>query len=366
MQIIDRYLFRQLLWPTLMATAALATVALLTEALSSIGVLLNQHQNLLVFAKVIILAMPQLIVLILPVAILVGGLVATNRMQKDNEIVICFSGGMSRWRVISPALRLAGVAALLSLVVTLWVQPLCYRALRDTLESVRTDLFTAMIRPGQFTHPAAGVTVYAQTFDEDGAISNLFINRRTSSGRDITITARAGHFERRDGAPLLILRRGANQELTPSGALNFLAFDAYVLDLRPVMPARAAVRYKLSDRFLHELFFPDIRAPWEAANQKALWAEGHSRLATPIYAVAFMSLALAAVLGGAFNRLGYSARIASVCVIALVSRTLGFAAQSVAASDPALNVLQYAIPLSVVLGCAWVLFSVGRRRGAAG
>ena len=72
MRLIDRYLFRQLLGSTALATAALSAVAVLTEALSAIGVLLNQRQSPLVFAKVIVLAMPQLIVLILPVAVLVA------------------------------------------------------------------------------------------------------------------------------------------------------------------------------------------------------------------------------------------------------------------------------------------------------
>ena len=61
---------------------------------AAIGLVLNQRQSPLVFAKVIVLAMPQLIVLILPVAVLVAGLTAINRLHRDNEIVICFSSGV--------------------------------------------------------------------------------------------------------------------------------------------------------------------------------------------------------------------------------------------------------------------------------
>ncbi len=367
MRLIDRYLFRQLLGPTILATAALTAVATLTEALSAIGVLLNQRQSPLVFAKVILLAMPQLIVLILPVAVLVAGLMAINRLHRDNEIVICFSGGMSRWRVIAPAIRLAAMVATLSLVITLWVQPLCYRALRDTLESIRTDLATTLIRPGQFTHPAPGVTVYAQSMDEDGTIHNLFIDRQVDAARDSTITAREGRLRRGGAAPMLILRHGANQEFTVTGVLNFLSFDEYVLDLRPLIAAEPGVRYKLSDRYPHELFFPDTRQPWERANVRPLLAEGHARLAAPLYNIAFMFLALAAVIGGAFSRLGYGARIAAVAVAALLARTLGFATEAAASASPGLNALQYGVPAAVILACAWILFRTRvRARGRAG
>jgi lipopolysaccharide export system permease protein len=356
MRLIDRYLFRQLLGPTVVATLALSALAVLTESLSAIGVLLNQRQSPLVFAKVVLLAMPQLIVLILPVAVLVAGLMAINRLSRDNEIAICFAGGMSRWRVIAPAIRLSALAAALSLVVTLWIQPLCYRALRDTMEGIRTDLLTTMIRPGQFTHPAPGVTVYAQSVDEDGAIHNLFINRKLRAGRDSTITARVGRMRRHAAGPMLVLREGANQEFSPAGVLNYLAFDEYVLDLRPLLSAQPGVRYKLSDRFPHELFFPDTREPWERANVRPLLAEGHARLAAPLYDIAFMSLALAAVLGGGFSRMGYGGRMAAVGGAALVARLLGFAAQAASNASPALNVAQYAVPLVVIAGCGWVLF----------
>ena len=366
MSLIEGYLHRQLRGPTLQATLALTGVAILSESLSAIGLVLNQRQGPLVFAKVILLAMPQLIVLILPVAVLVAGLMAINRLHRDNEIVICFSSGMSRWGVISPAIRLSALMAALSLVITLWVQPLCYRALRDTLVSVRTDLLATMIRPGQFTHPSPGVTVYAQSVDEDGTIRNLFIDRRLNGGRDTTITARDGRLRPGGAAPMLILRHGANQELSATGTLNYLAFDKYVLDLRPLMVEKPTVRYKLSDRYLHELFHPDLRQPWERANVRPMVAEAHSRLAAPLYNIAFMFLALTAVIGGAFNRMGYGTRIATVAAAALVARTLGFAAQAASGATPALNALQYAIPIGVTLVCAFMLLRPRRQSSAPG
>jgi lipopolysaccharide export system permease protein len=58
-----------------------------------------------------------------------------------------------------------------------------------------------------------------------------------------------------------------------------------------------------------------------------------------------MSLALCGVLGGSFSRTGYGRRIATVCAVAGVMRILGFGAQAACEAAPALNVLQYVIPL---------------------
>lgn len=359
MPLIERYLFRQLLGPTLLASAALCALALLSQSLSGLDILMDHHQSPWMFAKVTLLAMPQLVVIVLPVAVLVAALAAFNRLHTEQEIVICFSGGMSRWRVASPAIRLAMAATLASLALTLWIQPLCYRALRQELGAMRADLVATLIKPGRFSHPAPGLTVYAQSIDDEGAIHNLFIDRDDGKGRDITVTAREGRLQTRDGTPMLVMRHGAHQEFSRAGVLNYLSFDEYVFDLRPLIALDRAVRYKLSDRYPHELFFPDTRQGWERANLDKMRAEGHSRFAAPLYNIAFMAMAFAAVIGGPFSRPGYGARIAAAAAAALLVRVAGFAFQAAAGTAPGLNAVQYLIPAGVTLAAAMVVF---RRR----
>jgi len=365
MSLIDRYLWRQLRGPTLVAAASLSIVAILSQSLSALGVLVDQRQSVLVFAKVILLAMPQMIVLILPIAVLIATLIVMNRLHTEQEIVICFASGMSRWAVIAPGIRLASVITVISLALTLWIQPWSYRALRDTLEAVRADLATTMIKPGAFTHPAPGLTVYAQSIDDRGTIHNLFIDRKGGKGQDATITAREGRLQKRGRAPILILRHGANQEFSPEGVLNFLSFDEYIFDLGQLMALDRPVHYKLSDRYLHELFFPDIDDSWAQSNNRKLQAEGHARLSTPLYNIAFMMMAMGAVLGGAFTRLGYGARIGAVAAAALLTRTLGFAAQAAAGSEPVLNILQYGVPIAAGGVAALVCMGAIRPRAPA-
>jgi len=345
MRLIDRYLFRQLLGPTLLAAAALTGVAILTSSLSALDILVNDRQSLVVFVKITLLATPQILAMILPLAVFIAGLVALNRLQTEQEIVICFAGGMSRWRVASPAIRLASIVAVVALVINLWIQPLCYRQMRELLMAVRADIATSLIRPGEFTHPAPGLTVFAQSMDGNGLIRNLFIDRANGHGSSSTLMASEGRITRHGGAPFLILRRGTNQEFSKTGALNVLSFDEYPLDLRPFLAVNSQVIYHPSDRFLHELFFPDLRRPWEQANRKTLIAEGHARLATPLYNLAFAALALAAVLGGSFSRMGYQTRIYVASAAGTLVRVLGFVAAAAAERDERLNVLQYAAPL---------------------
>ncbi|MFM1961134.1 MAG: export transporter permease LptF [Pseudomonadota bacterium] len=359
MRLIDRYLLRQLVAPTLWAIAAATGLALLSTSLTQLDLIVAGGQNALVFLKATALAMPQLINMVLPVSVFVAALVTLNRLQTDQELVVCFAGGMSRWRVIAPALRLAAVLALASLVINLWIQPASHRAMREVLFEVRTNLVSALIREGEFTQPAPGLTVYAQSVDRNGQIRNLFIHRAKDDGGATTYTADTGRLVMKDGEPILRLFRGSTQELSPDGVLNYLTFDDYPFELKQFIRSEERIHYKPSDRFLHELLFADLTQDWEKRNHLKLLAEGHARIATPLYNLTFMGLAVWAILGGTFSRLGYGRRIAIAGGVAALSRILGFISVSAAESEVWLNVLQYAIPLGTL---AWALRAVFRQR----
>ena len=304
MRLIEGYLFRQLLAPTLAAAAALGGVAILSQSLSSLDLLVDQRQSLLVFGRIVLLTLPQLLALVLPVAVFVAALMALNRLHIEQEIVICFAAGMSRWKVIAPAIKLAVAAAMLTLVVNLWVQPWCSREMRRELFQIRTDLAASLVKPGEFTQPAPGLTLYVQQVDQGGLLTNLFIYQEQPDGSSTTYTARRGVLSKRNGSPVMLLLKGSSEGFNSAGVLNYLAFDDYVLDLAPYVQTEDKLHYKTADRFLHELVFPNLSQPWERSNRKQMLAEAHYRLSSPLYSLAYMSLALSAVLGGSFSRLG--------------------------------------------------------------
>lgn len=359
MRLIERYLFRQLLGPATLAILSLTGVALLSQSLSALDVIVDHGQSAFTFLKITLLALPQLLSLILPIALFVAHLVALNRLHTEQEIVVCFAGGLSRWHVMSPALRLACYAALAALVMNLWVHPVAAKAMRAELFKVRTDLASTLVVAGQFTEPSPGLTVYARSVKSQGRMDNLFVHQDKSDGSASTFTAKEGRVAQRDGKPVLVMTDGSNQEFSKAGVLNYLTFKEYIFDLEPFVAQTEIVHYKVSDRFLHELLFPDLTQKWERDNREKMLAEAHGRLAGPLYNIAFVLMAVAAVVAGSFSRLGYGRRIALVSAAAIVVRVLGFAVQAAADANPALNVIQYLVPMAAA---GWALKEIFRQR----
>jgi lipopolysaccharide export system permease protein len=359
MSLIDRYLLRQLLGPTLLAITALSIVAMLSQMLGALDIIVNQGQSAFVLMKLTLLALPQLLVMILPIALFVASLVALNRLHTEQEIVVCFASGMSRWRVIAPAMRLATVASVLALFLNLWIAPLAERAIRQELFRVRTDLAASLVKVGEFSEPAPGLTVYAQSSDPGGGYKNLFVIQQKVDGADTTFFAARGKITKRGGSPVLVMREGSEQAFSKTGVLDYLKFDEYVFDLTSFLAKDELIHYKISDRYLHELLFPDLTQSWEQKERKAMLAEAHARLSAPLYNIAFVAMALAAVIGGSFSRLGYGGRIVAVGAAAAAARILGFAAEAACVSIVWLNIIQYLIPLAAT---GWAFHTLFRQR----
>ena len=118
------------------------------------------------------------------------------------------------------------------------------------------------------------------------------------------------------------------------------------------------INYKISDRYLHELLFPDLEQSWERGNRVKMIAEANNRLSAPLYNITFMAMALAAVIGGPFSRLlGYGRRMPCyVGAAAGVVRILGFGAQAACERNVWCNLIQYALPLGAAIWAFHQLF----------
>ncbi|MDB5421475.1 MAG: LptF/LptG family permease, partial [Brevundimonas sp.] len=131
MTLIQRYLFRQIGLPVVAACGALAGIGLLSQSLDQLQVIVERGQSVWVMVKLTLLALPQLFSVIIPIGLFVGALIALTRLQREQELTAAFASGMTRWKVISPAARIAAIATVVTLVVTLLVQPWAQRTSRE-------------------------------------------------------------------------------------------------------------------------------------------------------------------------------------------------------------------------------------------
>jgi lipopolysaccharide export system permease protein len=352
----QRYLFRNVLRTLLAIVGGLVFIALLTQGLSQIDLIVEDRQSTFTYLWVSLLAAPQIISLMLPIAIFIAAIGALNVTHRENEIVVAQSTGMSNWQVASPVIRLAVLASVLHLVLNLWIQPVAFREMRETVIQASSNLVASLVREGAFTSTPNGLTTYARQV-VGPEMRDLFVNDARNPKDVVTYIAKTGIVVELEGLPAIVMRDGFAQQSRQNGTLETLAFEQSTFDLAPFSGEQEAVIFKESDRYLPELFYPDLTNYYDNANADRLRAEGHARIAAPLLNIAMAMIAIYAVLGGDFSRRGYGLRIAFASAGAILLRLAAFGAVSAGESTPSLNILQYLLPVAVFGVIGWLHFA---------
>jgi len=347
---LDRYIFRQMLVPVIGAVAALTAIGLLSQSLAQFDLVVERGQSAWTFVKITLYSLPGLAGLIFPIALFVGLLVSLTRMQGEHEFTAAFAAGVPLMKAAAPAIRIGIYFMLISLVSNLFVQPAAARLFRQELFHIKTDLVSALVKEGAFATSDTGLTVYAQSIDQNGRLRGIFIRTPSPDGHDTTYAAKEGRIVHVGSSSVLVMRQGSQQQINDKGTLEVVPWSEYSIDITPYFTSDDYLDYREGDRYMHELLSP-VKYDWEHLSTKKLQAEAHARLSGPLYCLAFVLLAVVAVLGGSFNRNGYAGRIAVACAVAAFVRIAGVLATTAAGASLPANILQYLVPLIPILVC---------------
>ncbi len=352
---LSKYLVRQTLGPLILFVLVLTLIVWLTQSLQMLDLVINRRQSAATFFMLTLYVLPSLLAIIIPFATFCATLYALHRLSTDSELMVMWSAGSSPWSLAGPILTIGLGAALATLVLNLYLMPAGYRAMKDKVYEIRGDIATAMIRDGAFTNPSPGLTVYNRATHRDGELHGLLVHDTTNSKRPTTYLAELGRFVRTPAGPRLIMVNGNIQQISENGELSLLYFDRYTLDLTQYGQQQGTILRELSERYLHELLWPDLSQQWDRKNINRLHAEGHNRLASPLYNLALVALALVAIMKAGFNRQGYAIRIGLALAAGLVIRLAGFGLQSLASQNPSLILYMYLFPVTVLAVCLFLL-----------
>jgi LPS export ABC transporter permease LptG/LPS export ABC transporter permease LptF len=149
MKILSRYVFREILASSFLATA-LATFVIFLQGIGKLFELLVRSAKGPTVLELFGLSLPPILLLSMPFGVLVGILVGLGRLSSDNEVIAMRSAGVSSRIVVAPVLSFAFAAMLLSGVFAVWLNPLAIRAEYKILNTVAAAQLTADVEPRVF------------------------------------------------------------------------------------------------------------------------------------------------------------------------------------------------------------------------
>lgn len=105
MRILDKYILKEFIGPFLFGVCAFTAVFVGTGTLYRIASMINEYgASAAAAAKVLVLALPSIVVLTFPMSVLLGALMAFGRLSAASEIIVMRAGGQHFVRLAMPVL----------------------------------------------------------------------------------------------------------------------------------------------------------------------------------------------------------------------------------------------------------------------
>lgn len=352
MRSLSFYVLRQIAGPFLLFMVLMVAVVWLTELLRLLDLVINRSQSAIMFAYLTALILPTLLTIIIPIAFFAGALYALHRLNNDSELVVMWATGFSRLQLALPLLLAACIAMAMAYLCNMYLMPVCERTMKAAVFDIRADIGTAILHEGSFTTPAEGLTVFIRELEPNGEIRGILVHDNRNPKRPTTYIAERGMFvETQEGARLIMHSGNIEQAGVTSAQLSVLKFDSYVFNLDQFTNPQRTTTLETNERFLSELFHPNLTAAQQKRYNTYI-AEGHNRIATPLYCLAFAMIAFAATAGGHMARASYALRLLAASLAAAGLRLAGYGALALAARNPGLIVLLYLLPLGAAAAAA--------------
>ena len=231
-KIINIYIFKEMI-PNFTTSLIVFTFLILAGRILKLTEwMVNHGIGLSQVLLITLYTLPYVLFFTLPMATLLGSLIAFSRLNEDNEIIALRSSGISLFQILPPVVTFSIISYLFASLVAIYLFPMGNHSMARLLFEVAQVNTSIGIKQGVFNDSIPNIVLYAdhisatdQTmegvfiFDErDPTLSNTIIARRGKISSDPKQMSINLHLV--DGASFMV-----SKDLDSSRRLRFKSYD---------------------------------------------------------------------------------------------------------------------------------------------
>lgn len=174
--IVFRYLIREVLKAQIAVLSVLLAIFISQQFVRILADASDGEFPASLVMTLIGLNLPELAVLILPLSLFLGILLAHGRMYAENEMVVFHGVGISEWYVTRVTLILALLNSLFTGYLALYVAPWAQDKQHTVLEKAQSEAGLAALVQGRFQTSANGRAVlFVEKISKDNELEKVFV-----------------------------------------------------------------------------------------------------------------------------------------------------------------------------------------------
>ncbi len=298
--ILRRYIFRETFQVWLVVTLVLLAILLSNQFARVLGDAASNRVPRDAVLQVLGLTTLNYLTILVPVAFLLGVMLALGRLYRDSEMAAMMACGVGYATIYRAVLPMVGVIAALLAWLSLELAPWAVREVEAIEVELQRTATLGVLEPGRFiTLGDPDTVLYAEQVSAEGVLGNLFIQRLRGDRIEVLLAASGERVMGADGvSQSFVLRQGRRYEGVP-GRRDFrlIEFEEHGIPLPGVRATTDELRVEARP-------LSDLLADTSRENM----AELHWRMGVPItllvVAVLAVPLSRSPPRAGRFGRVG--------------------------------------------------------------
>ncbi len=231
--IINRYLLREMITPFFVSLGVFTFILLIAKIMELTDLVVSRGVGLSVVGRLLLYALPYFFVFTIPMATLLGVLLAFLRLSADNEVTALKAAGVGLHQVLPPVAALAVFAWLLSSVLAIWALPWGNHQFENLVYQVAQDKADLALKERVFLDSFKNLVIYVNRLPGQGMLQDVFVVDERDPQKPHTIVAKRGRLFPAKGGKLLIRLydgtiHSVSQDFSSAQTVRFKIYDVAV------------------------------------------------------------------------------------------------------------------------------------------
>jgi LPS export ABC transporter permease LptG/LPS export ABC transporter permease LptF len=195
--LLDRYVAREVLPPTGLGLLLFTFILVLDQISQLMKILVSRGADLQTVVRAFLYLLPSIFSVTIPMAFLLGVLLAFGRMASDSEIVALRASGVSPLRLLRSVGALSAVAMAVTFYVVAHALPAANQAYRELIFSLVISKAKSGMQARVFNDDLIpGIVIYVSDIDpQTGEWRNVFMHDNRVPQKPKVVVARTGRLD---------------------------------------------------------------------------------------------------------------------------------------------------------------------------
>jgi lipopolysaccharide export system permease protein len=229
---IYRYFFKEFISIFALILISITVIVWIVQAVNYLDFVTEDGHAFGVYFTYSILNIPKVINRLIPLVFLISLLVTILRFENSNELLIFWTSGLNKIRIVNFIIIISILITLFQLSLSLVVTHSSLNFARSILKSSSVSLFPSLVKEKKFNDTVKNLTVFVEKKKNNGEMLNIFLRDDSSIvERSKTIIAKNGYIIKRNEKNILVLYNGTIQTEKKNNKINFINFNRTEINL---------------------------------------------------------------------------------------------------------------------------------------